>query len=284
MKPPQKHPHRADPGVPRVVRGALRRRGLNLRTADLCGDKMWIDGCPPELQDRLYELLQRYSFRLVLRDVIRFGQQGRFHPEALARHASLTAVQQILQSMSELKLVQPQPDGQLELALSARNLGPTLEWLVAEVLRRELDFEVARNVPLRGGSTGGDLDVVACAEGLLLYVEVKSGPPKHIDSSQVAAFLDRVEAIAPHGAIFFEDTELRMKDKIVVLFTEELQRRGVAQRPRRLQRELFCVGPAIFIANAHPDITANLSCCVVQLLRHQGIRLKRQAGQRGTDD
>ena len=259
--------------MPRAVQGALRRRGLALREADVAGDDLWIASRPAPVQDRLYQQMLRYSFRLVLRDVIHLGQGGSFGAEALTRHASLAAVQEHLDLMADLGLVRPLDGGDHELVVPARNLGPALEWLVAEVLRRELDFEVARDVPLRGGTTGGDLDVVACAEGLLLYVEVKSGPPKHLDRTHVKAFLDRVEAIAPHGAIFFEDTELRMKDKIVVLFTDELRRRGVTRRPKRLQRELFTVGPDIFIANAHPDMVSNLSRCVSHLLRARGASL-----------
>jgi len=132
---------------------------------------------------------------------------------------------------------------------------------------------VAWSLPLRGGATGGDLDVVALAEGQLVIVEVKSGPPKHLNRSHVAAFLDRVEALAPHGAIFFEDTELRMADKIVVLFEEELSRRGLALRPRRVRRELFAVGPGILIANASPDVATSLGHCVGELFRGRGVQL-----------
>ena len=265
--------------MPRSVQGALRRRGITLRATEVAGDDLWIAARSAEVQDRLYEQMLRYSFRLVFRDVIRLGQEGSFHAEALTRHAGLATVLEHLELMTELQLVRPREGGAHELAVPARNLGPALEWLVAEVLRRELDFEVARDVPMRGGSTGGDLDVVACAEGLLLYVEVKSGPPRHLDRTHVAAFLDRVEAIAPHGAIFFEDTELRMKDKIVVLFSEELSRRGAARRPRRLQRELFTVGPDLLIANAHPDMVSNLSCCVSHLLRARGVSLMDKGTQ-----
>ncbi len=262
------------PAVPRAVQGALLRRGLALREADVCDD-LWIAARPEPVRDNLYKWLLRYSFRLIFRDVIRLGQAGSFWPEELARHAGVGAVNEHLATMADLGLVRPAAeDGAFDLAVPARNLGPSLEWLVAEVLRRELHFEVARDVPLRGGTTGGDLDVVACAEGLLLYVEVKSGPPKHLDRAHVAAFLDRVEAVAPHGAIFFEDTELRMKDKIVVLFEEELARRGLARRPARLRRELFTVGPGVYIANSHPDMVSCLASCVSHLLRSRGIDLE----------
>jgi hypothetical protein len=216
--------------------------------------------------------MQRYSFRLVLRDVIRIGAAGQFTAVQLTRHASLDAVHRHLEQLASLGLV-AQNKETYSLEMKARSLGPTMEWFVAESLRRELDFTVGLGVPLRGASTGGDLDVLAQAEGRLIYLEVKSGPPKHQQLSHIAAFLDRVEALAPDGAIFFEDTELRMKDKIVVLFEEVLQKRGSPRRPERLQRELFTVGPGLYIANAHPDVTSNLASCVAHLLRSSGVQL-----------
>ena len=89
----------------------------------------------------------------------------------------------------------------------------------------------------------------------------------------IAAFLDRVAAVAPQGAIFFEDTELRMADKVVVLFEEVLATRHLARRCERLQRELYTVGPGLYIANAHPEVTQNLATCIGHLLRARGLRL-----------
>ena len=266
------------PSMPPQLRWALRRRGLSLRAGDLAPDGLWLGNLPPRAQDQVYQQLRRYSFRLVLRDVIRLGQDGAVDPAALTRHAALQAVQQHLRAMQRLGLVRLTDAGHATLQVPAHNMGLALEWLVAEVLRRELGFCVARNVPLRGGQTGGDLDVVALAEGLLLYVEVKSGPPKHLMEAHVAAFLDRVEALAPHGAIFYNDTELRMKDKVVPLFAEQLRLRGSPRQPRRLQRELFTAGPDLLIANAHPDITANLAHCVSHLLRWRGVQLAMDPG------
>jgi hypothetical protein len=258
--------------VPGEIAAALRRRGLELRDTDGGNDTLALARWPVAAQDRFYEAMQRYSFRLVLRDVIRLGQVGSFRAEELTRHASLEAVQEHLEALVALSIVQRRGSC-VDLVAEAESLGPTLEWYVAEVMRRELGCCVGRGIPLRGGETGGDLDVVALAEGLLLLLEVKSGPPKHLTSAHVSAFLDRVAAVAPQGAIFFDDTELRMADKVCVLFTEELAARGLARRPERLQRELYTVGPGIYIANAHPEVTGNLACCFAHLLRARGLQL-----------
>jgi len=257
--------------IPAEIRAALLRRGLELRDSDGGDDALALSRWPPAAQDRFYEAMQRYSFRLVLRDVIRLGQRGSFGAVELSRHASIEAVEEHLEALVAIGVVRRRGP-HVELLAQAESLGPTLEWFVAEVLRRELGFCVGRGVPLRGAETGGDLDVVALAEGVLLLVEVKSGPPKHQGVAQVAAFLDRVAAVAPQGAIFFEDTELRMADKVVVLFEEVLAARHLARRCERLQRELYTVGPGIYIANAHPEVTRNLATCVGHLLRGRGLQ------------
>ncbi len=64
--------------------------------------------------------------------------------------------------------------------------------------------------------------MVALLEGWLVYMEVKSSPPKNIEGDEVHAFLARLKDLLPHLALFFVDTELRLKDKIVPFFETEL--------------------------------------------------------------
>ena len=77
-----------------------------------------------------------------------------------------------------------------------------------------LGFDVAAGVKFPAPEVGGDLDVVAAAEGRLLYLEMKSSPPKHLAQDEVAAFFRRVRALRPHVAIFVMDTALRLSDKV----------------------------------------------------------------------
>ena len=90
-------------------------------------------------------------------------------------------------------------------------------------------------------------------------MEIKSSPPKQIYRSEITAFLDRVVDLHPEISIFFVDTELRMKDKIVLLFDEELGDR-YADPPEimRMEKELFQIGHKIFIINAKGSISHNI--------------------------
>lgn len=263
--------------IPDIIRAALRRRGVELRSGDKGLDDFGISEWPSLKQDQFYQAMQRYSFRMVLREVLRLGQHNTFSAEDLTRYTSLNAVKSYLQQLLDFSIIR-RNDNDFELLTNAASIGPTLEWFIAEVLRRELNFCVGRSIPLRGGLTGGDLDVVALGDGQLILVEVKSGPPKHLSEAHVTAFLDRIRAVAPNGAIFFNDTQLRMADKIVVLFEKVLTEQHIARQPKRLRREIFEVGPGIFIANAKPDIIGNITFCISHFLRSQGLQLVMDLG------
>jgi len=88
---------------------------------------------------------------------------------------------------------------------------------------------------------------------------VKSSPPKQIYNSEIAAFLDRTFDLSPEIAVFFMDTELRMKDKIVPMFEEELKKRFPAPPPvTRIEKELFQICDKTFIINSKDSIAGNI--------------------------
>lgn len=107
---------------------------------------------------------------------------------------------------------------------------------------------------------------MAQIEHELVYVEVKSSPPKHIDQRDVASFFERIADVVPHAAVFFVDTELRMTDKIASLFAAELRvRYGRASRRKypvaRLRDELFHINHQVFIVNSTRNLAANFRDC-----------------------
>ncbi len=150
------------------------------------------------------------------------------------------------------------------------SFGETLEWFVAEVFRRELKCEASWGITLQDTKYGGDYDVLAFVEGHMVYVEVKSAPPKHVEDTEVGAFFRRVRTLKPQMAVFFEDTELRMADKIVPMFEESLAKEYGARAAdypiKRLQDELFHINHALYIINARPDVASNFAVCLRDFL------------------
>lgn len=226
--------------------------------------------------DDYYRFLKKYSFRLFLRDVIRFKDGARLND--LLRYCSEATARRYLKLLIQWSLVEQ--TGQRTYRIiehDVRSFGDVFEWLVAQVLIREFHCPAVWGIRLKDIGAGGDFDVVALVEGALLYVEAKSSPPKHVDQREVAAFFDRIEALRPHFSIFLEDTHLRMKDKIAELFKEELSRRAAQTSTplppvEQLTRETYHISDRIFILNSRPDIVASLGLCISHFLRSRGIR------------
>lgn len=217
-------------------------------------------------EDALYGLLNKYSFRLFLRDVIKQKKsfslgdvQGYSSPETVHRYVnSLTRLGLLRKTNRRFSLVSP----------TVYSFGDTFEWYVSNIFAREFGCPSEWGIKLKELQSGGDLDVVALADGRFVYVEVKSSPPKHVEQNEISAFFDRVLELRPDLAIFLEDTRLRMRDKIVIMFEEELQRRWPRQKVGiiRKREELFQVGERLFICNSKPDVSTNLGYCLSKVL------------------
>ena len=232
----------------------LKRRGFRIFLQEPAGDLLI-----PSKRHRgvFYGMMARYSFRLFLRDVIK--HQAFFTPGMVARYATADVTAQYISYLLSIRLIIDKDDGYAVARKHVRSFGETLEWYVAEIFRQEFSGEAVWGVRFKGRRTGGDYDVIAKLDGVLCYTEVKSSPPKQIYDSEIAAFLDRVDDLAPEIAIFLMDTELRMKDKIVPMFEAELAKRGKRDMPvERMEKELFRIGLRIYIINAKDSITGNL--------------------------
>ena len=130
---------------------------------------------------------------------------------------------------------------------------------MAEILKREFCFESIWGVKFKRPCIGGDYDVLGRFNGSVLYIEVKSSPPKQIYAAEISAFFDRVYDLLPEIAVFFMDTELRMKDKIVPMFEDELAKKyALPPAVTRMEKELFQIENRIFIINAKDSIERNL--------------------------
>jgi len=208
--------------------------------------------------DDFYEMMKKYSFRLFIRDVIK--HQKSFAKEQVTRYAASDVTDGYIDFLLSVRLIEEAGDGFRLVKKQIKSFGETLEWFLCEILRREFATEAAWGVKFKRPKVGGDYDVIAKIDGSILYMEVKSSPPKQIYNSEIAAFLDRTSDLSPEIAVFFMDTELRMKDKIVPMFEEELKKRFVSPPPiMRIEKELFQIWEKTFIINSKDSITGNIA-------------------------
>lgn len=244
----------------------LRHRGFSIYKREPADDLLIPQ---KKFQQKFYEMLHKYSFRLFLRDVIK--HQKLFTLEQVTRYATPSITKEYLDYLVSLKLVKKTENGYVLAGGPIRSFGETLEWYVAEVFKREFGSAAVWGVKFKRPRVGGDYDVIAKIDGALFYVEVKSSPPKQIYDSEITAFFDRVADLAPAIAVFLMDTELRMKDKLVPMFEAELARR-FAYPPliARLERELFHIQDRIFLVNAKESIIGNIEKVVSRYYQQSG--------------
>jgi hypothetical protein len=257
---------------PAPVEKMLKMRGVKAYQKNPSDQLFFPAGLLPVYKTRFYEMMTRYSFRLMLRDVIK--NQERFRIQDLTHYCSSSVAKRYCDLLSEMgMIIRNGKDSFRTLISPLYSFGRTLEWFVAEMFKREFASPAIYGVTAKGSIAGGDYDVMASWNRRLVYVEVKSSPPKGIESSEVAAFLSRAEDLQPDVAILFDDTQLRMKDKLVVLFEEELRHRygenaGRLYPVERLVGELFHIRDRLFIVNSRRDVAENVSVCLKHYLRH----------------
>ena len=247
----------------------LKRRGFIIYKKEpgedlIVPDEKFLDG--------YYQMLKKYSFRLFLRDIIK--HQPSFTAAQVVRYATGEVTQEYIAYLLKIGLIAGGDNAYSLIKGPIKSFGTTLEWFVAEFFRRDLSTEAVWGVKMKRPAIGGDYDLLAKIDGSILYMEIKSSPPKQIYQSEVKAFIDRVYYLAPEISIFFMDTELRMKDKMVPMFEDELRRRFTTPpEVKRMEKELFeivgqtCSMPKIFIMNAKDSIVQNVEKALAAYFR-----------------
>jgi len=210
----------------------------------------------PRLAEWLTERLGHYSFRLFLRGAIQ--RRGEFAPGEATRYLTAAQERALADELVDAGILTRTPRARYRFVRRATSFGATLEWYVARELRRRLGCDVATGVKFRAPGLGGDLDIVAAFEGKLVYVELKSSPPKHLTQEEVASFFARVRRLRPHVAMFAMDTALRLSDRVLPMLTAELR----GSIPRRIARDLWTLTPHVYAVSAKSDLVTNL-CRVI---------------------
>ena len=217
-------------------------------------------------------MMKKYSFRLVLRDMIKY--QDGFRIQDLTHYCSSRVVEGYCHLLSEMGAITKNGRGKYRTCVSPLySFGSTLEWFIAEVFKREFASPAIYRVSVKKTPSGGDYDVIASWNQRLVYVEVKSSPPKGVELNEISSFFSRMDDLLPEVAFFFNDTQLRMKDKLVVMFEKELEekygRESKTLYPvERLMGELFHVQNHIFIVNSKKDVVENFGYCLKHYLRY----------------
>lgn len=255
------------------VKNLLKERGLRVFRQNPTEKLLLPPDISPGTKTQFYELLKKYSFRLFLRDMTKKSQG--FRIADLVRYVSPEVAEHYAGFLLSAGTIEKKDKEAFRIRNeSITSFGPTLEWFVAEMFKREFASQAIYGVHFKNTRSGGDFDVIARWGRRLVYVEVKSSPPRGIEINEISTFFSRIDDLIPDAALFFNDTQLRMKDKLVVLFQEELENRfgpeALQTHPvMRLVDELFHVHDRIFIVNSRKDVVHNFGTCLNHFLREK---------------
>jgi len=259
---------------PSPVERMLKMRGIDIFRKNPVDRLFFLSTLTFSHRTRFYEMMKRYSFRLVLRDIIK--HQDQFRVRDLIHYCSPRVAKGYCDFLEEMGAIAKKGRGKYRTEVSPiYSFGPTLEWFIAEMFKREFASPALYGVSVKKTRSGGDYDVISSWNQRLVYVEVKSSPPKGVELGEVTTFFSRLEDLLPDVAILFNDTQLRMKDKLVVMFEEELERRygkeaKTLHSVERLVEELFHIRHRIFIVNSKKDVGENFRVCLRDYLQYGG--------------
>lgn len=248
------------------IADTLRRRGFTFGIDCPMDQVVYPSHTTKKNVNTYYELLKRYSFRIVLRDIIKFKDD--FTEDDLLHYCSSEKVHEYLTFLTRSGIVRKRSDHRYRLSTgNIDSIGETLEWLVAQIFRREFRSVASWGIKVLNTDIGGDYDVIARVEQKVIYVETKSSPPKNIHQETIDEFLGRLDDLKPNLAIYLVDTHLRMEDKINKMFRWGLQARHPALKKKRkivkrIHNHIFLVPGNIIIMNSKPDLVSNLATCL----------------------
>ena len=137
------------------------------------------------------------------------------------------------------------------------NIGPTLEWYVAEWFRSWLQVPARHGVAIKDVADGGDLDVVAFVDSIRVMVECKSGSPSQITETDIKLFLERAADFNPEIAILLIDTESRIDRQIDML--NRFRSGGDPIQPQDRHKSLYWGARHIYIITTRVSIADSLS-------------------------
>ena len=177
---------------PSTVEKMLKMRGIRIFRKNPTDRLFFPADLPSSSKIRFYEMMKKYSFRLVLRDMIK--HQDRFCIQDLTHYCSSKVARGYCNLLCEMGVIVKNGRGWYRTCVSSLySFGPTLEWFIAEMFKKEFASPAIYGVKVKKTRSGGDFDVIASWNRRLVYVEVKSSPPKGVELSEISAFFSRIE-------------------------------------------------------------------------------------------
>lgn len=213
-----------------------------------------------EINEKYYQLLFHYRFRRLLSDIIQVKNSGFVNLELLTTRWEWEEISEYFDFLILSGILEKKENKYYFPYINLDNFGETLEWFIAQVLKREFFIPAIWGVKLLDISGGGDFDVLGLIENCLLYIECKTSPPNNVRLRDLWEFLRRREVLGSQLTIFLIDTTLKVERNIIDNIKMLLDKRFSPNRSNEVVKEkegIYFFPPNLFVLQGKGDFIIN---------------------------
>ena len=187
------------------IENTLKRRGYEYAGSGSVDKLVTPKDMSSREVDGFYKYMGSRTFRNIVKDIV--DKKENILPDYYINGCSETKLSEYFDFLCSARILQYAANSSsYYLTIRIDDFGPTLEWYVSELFKRELECTADWGVRIKNLKPGGDFDVIARDESKLVWIETKSSRLEHIIETDIRHFLQRDQNLDPDISIFLVDT------------------------------------------------------------------------------
>ncbi|MCX7845757.1 MAG: hypothetical protein N2312_03990 [Dictyoglomaceae bacterium] len=213
-----------------------------------------------KIHKKYYQFLFHYRFRRLLSDLIQVKSSGFIDLNLLLTRWKWEEISDYFIFLGDSGILERIGDNFYFSYDTIDNFGETLEWFVAQILKKEFSIPAFWGVKLLDIFGGGDFDILGLIENYLLYIECKTSPPNNVRLRDLWEFLRRREVLGSQLTIFLIDTTLKVERNIIENIKLLLDKRFSPNKKNEAIKEkegIYFFSPNLFILQSKGDFIVN---------------------------
>lgn len=213
-----------------------------------------------KIYEKYYQLLFHYRFRRLISDLIQIKSSGFIDLDLLFTKWRWEEISEYFNFLENSGILERIGDKFYFTYDNLDNFGETLEWFIAQILKKEFCIPAFWGVKLLDISGGGDFDILGLIENYLLYIECKTSPPNNVRLRDLWEFLRRREVLGSQLTIFLIDTTLKVERNIIDNVKMLLDKRFSINKKNEVIKEkegIYFFPPNLFILQSKGDFIVN---------------------------
>ncbi len=254
------------------IENTLKRRGYRYAGKGHLKSLILPTSIANEQVDSFYKQMKSRTFRNILKEIV--AKRNNLYQADYLKYCNETKLSEYFDFLTTIGVIHYN-DNTCSYSLTSRanDFGPTLEWYVSEIFKREFSSTADWGVKIKNVKPGGDFDVLARVESTLAWIETKSTSPDNINETDIRHFLQRDQNLDPDMSIFLVDTNSDLSslvESFIDIMSPALARDSNIKGPdyrikiKRLPDfgGIYFTSRRIFIINSSQSIQTNLMHCL----------------------